>query len=225
MALDEGDGGLGGLDHILLLVAAGGDLGLGVHVAVVPLGDDFDGRVGHLFPDDDVRAHPDGQTHDEAEGDLPEELGFLGKPFLPLLEHLDIVVGETQGSAPQGAEQQQDHVDVGQVAEQQDAREDGQDDDDAAHRRGPFLLDLPLEAEVAHGFSDLVALEGADDPLARQEGEQHRRHHRHDGAEGQVMHQSHSGDVDPRRLEVSEQVVNHFRISLKVSVTISFSSK
>ena len=90
----------------------------------------------------------------------------------------------------------------------------------------PPLLELgPVEAQVAGDVADLVTLQDADDPLAHEHGEQDRRHSGHHGAEGQVMHQSHAGDVHPGPLEILEQMVNHYRISLKVSVTISFSSK
>ena len=236
VALDEGDGGLGGLHRILLLVAAGGDLRLRVHVQVGTSGDDFDGRVGHLLADDDVRAHPDGQAHEEAERHLPQELHLLGEAVVLLgvadavlrallVLDLEIVVGETQGAAPEGAHQQQDDVDARQVAEQQDAGQQAQDDDDAAHR-GNALLELgAVKAQVAGDVADLVALQDADDALAHEHREQHRRHRGHHRPEGQVVHQSHAGDVHPGLLEISEQMVNHYRISLKVSATISFSSK
>ena len=237
MPLDEGDGGLGGLDHVLLLVAAGGNLRFGVHVQVGTSGDDLDGGIGHLLADDDVRAHPHGQAHDESEGHLPQEFGLFGESVVLLgvpdavraddllVLQLEIVVGEAQGAAPEGAHEQQDDIDARQVAEEQDAGEEAQDDDDAAHGGDPLLELGPVEAQVAGNVADLVALQDADDPLAHEQGEQDRRHRGHHGPEGQVMHQSHAGDVHPGPFEILEQMVNHYRISLKVSVTISFSSK
>ena len=219
VVLDEGDGGLGALDHIFLYIAAAGDGGLCLERAL----DAF--LHFHLFADDDVRAGPHGEADDEAQDDLADELSLLAHAFLLVAEHLDVVVGEADGAAPERAHQQQDDVDVGEVAEQQHAAEDGQDDDDAAHRRGALLLDLVGQAEVADGLSDLFFLEQGDDALAGDHGHQHRRHRRHHGAEAQVVHQSQAGEVGSDGLQVLEQVVNHCRMSLKVSSTISFSSK
>ena len=146
MVLDERKGRLGTFDDILLHVPSRGDLGFRVDTEFAVFSDDLDGGIGHFFADDDVRTHPYGEAHDEAEDDLGDEFPFLGHAFLVVAEYLDIVIRKAEGSAPQGADQQEDDINVGQVAEQEGSREDGQDDDHPAHCRSPFLLNLSLKA-------------------------------------------------------------------------------
>ncbi len=162
MVLDEGDGGLGALDHVFVPVAA-----RFYDFFLFLFGD------GHLFPDDDVVAGPDGEPDDQAQQDLGKQLAVFAHSFLVVLEHFDIVVGEAQRSAPKGAEQEQEHIYIGEVAEEQHSRKDGQDDDDAAHGGGAFLLNLALQAQVADRFANLFALEQGNDFLAHEQGEQH----------------------------------------------------
>ena len=210
MVLDEGDGGLGALDHVFVPVAA-----RFYDFFLFLFGD------GHLFPDDDVVAGPDGEPDDQAQQDLGKQLAVFAHSFLVVLEHLDIVVGEAQRSAPKGAEQEQEHIYIGEVAEEQHGRKDGQDDDHAAHGGGAFFLNLALETQVADCLANLFAPEQGNDFLAHEQGEQHGGGAGQERPEGQIVHQALPGDVIC--FQQLEQVVYH-SVS-KTSFTISLSSK
>ncbi len=219
MVLHKGDGGLGALYHIFFHIPAAGDGGLRFQGVLNT------GVHGHFFTDHNVRAHPHGEAHQQAQEHLADKFAAFRHPFLVVFEHLNIVIGKAQSAAPEGAHHKQLHVDVGKVAEQQHTREDGHNDDDAAHRGGPFLLDLSFQAQVAHGLADLQQLQTTDDALPREHGYQHGRHRRQHGTERQVVHEADAGEIDTDGIQVSEQMINHWASSLKVSATISFSSK
>ena len=219
MVLHKGDGGLGALHHIFLYISAAGHGGFRLQPALHAL------LHFHLFTDHDVGAHPHGKAHDETQDNLADELPLLAHAFLAVLEHLDVIVGKAQGAAPEGAHQQKLHIDVTEVAEQEHAAQDGQDDDETAHGGGAFLLDLVGQTQVPHGFSNLLGPQPVNDFVACKQRYQHSRHGGRHGAEAQVVHQAHAGEVHSHFLQVLEQMVNHCSISLKVSFTISFSTK
>ncbi len=219
VALDKGDGGFGTLDHVFLYIAAAGDGGFRLQGALDAL------FYFHLFPHHNVGAHPYGDAHDEAQDNLAQELSFLAHALLVVAEYLDVVVGKAKGTAPEGAHQEKDYVDIGEIAEQEHAGEDGQDDNDAAHGGGALLLDLVGQAQVPDGFANLLPLQESDDALTGNHGDEHSRYRCHHGAEAQVVHQSYAGEIGSDGLQILKEMINHFRMSLKVSSTISFSSK
>ena len=107
---------------------------------------------------------PQNHTHP----DLPNDLETAGKSFLVLLEDLDVVVDEPNGSEPHGGENHELGVDVCEVREQQRRQEDRTEDDEAAHGGGALLVHLAFEAEVPHNLAHLLQLQALDDALAKQ---------------------------------------------------------
>ena len=217
--LHEGEGGLGAFHHIFLHISAAGDGGFRLQGALYAL------FHFHLLTDHDVGAHPHGEAHDEAQHHLARQFAFFRHAFLAVLEHLDVVVGKAQSAAPEGAHQQQLDIDVAEVAEQEHAAQDGEDDDEAAHRGGAFFLHLIRQAQVSHGFPDLLGPQPVDDLVAGKQGHQHGHHGRCHGPEAQVVHQAHAREIHSLAFQILEQVVYHGNISLKVSFTMSFSTK
>ena len=142
-----------------------------------------------------------------------------------MLEHLDVVVGEADGPAPERGHDEQQGVDAVEAADEQGGAQHGRDDDQAAHRGGAFLLHLAFETEVADVFADLFLAEQLDHLAAGEVGDQHTEHGGEHGAEGQEVEQSGTGDVDPQLLEPVKKVIQHDSRVLKVSSTISRSSK
>ena len=221
MVLHKGDGGLGAFHNVFLHISATCNRGLGFKGALHAF------LHFNFFTHHDVRAHPHGEANYESKHYLAKEFSFLTHAFLVVLEHLDVVVGKTKRTAPEGAHKKKDHVDVGEVAPEERAGEDGEDYDDASHGGGAFLLDLSFQAKVTDGFADLLFLEKADNLLSGYHGNQHCGNRRSHCAETQEVHKAHSGEVDPCAFKVFQKVVYHYYCmrSLKVSVTISFSSK
>ena len=80
-----------------------------------------------------------------------------------LAEDLDVVVCEAEQPEPHGADNHQPSVDVAEVAQQQYGHEYGDEDDESAHRGGPFFLHLTIESEVADVLADLFFAEQADE--------------------------------------------------------------
>ena len=109
---------------------------------------------------------------------------------------LAVVVEEADAAHPGGGHQHQDHVDVGQVAEQQAWDEDAEYYDEAAHGGGADLFHLPFEAEVAHHLADLHSLQAPDDAVAEDQGDEQGHGQRHAGAERHVVHEPQAGEVE-----------------------------
>ena len=170
----------------------------------------------------DVGADAYGKRYHEAQSELQDEFALLAHAFLIVLEDLDVVVREAYAAAPQGGDEQQYGIDAVQTADQQGGAHYGHDDDEAAHGGCAFLLRLALQSEVADVFTYLVLFEPADDLPAGEEADEHTDHQRQHCPERQVMHQSHTGEVYSKAFQPVYKVVEHW---LKISVTISFSSK
>ena len=154
-----------------------------------------EGDGGHELVGGDILADAHGERYQQAECELEHQLALLRKAFFIMLEYLYIIVGESYASAPYCGEDEQLDVDVAEVAYQQHAHQQGEDYNDAAHRRGALLLHLAGQAEVPYAFADLLALEPADDASACEEGYQHADDYCGHGPEGQEVHKPHSGEV------------------------------
>ena len=184
-----------------------------------------EGDRGHEPVRRDGRADADGEGDEQAQAELEDELAPLAHAFLVVLEHLDVVVGEADGAAPERGADEQQGVDAVKPADQQGGAQQRGDDDQAAHRGRALLLHLSFQAEVADLFADLRTLQLADDGAAGEEGDQHADHGREHGAEGEVVEQTCAGDVQAEVLQPFYKVVQHDSRVLKVSSTISRSSK
>ena len=141
-----------------------------------------------------VAADAYGQGHYETEAELEHEFSLLRKPFLVVLEHLDIVVGEAYSAAPDRRQDEQLDIDVAEVAYQQYGNQQRNQNDDSTHGRGALLLHLTRKAEVAYAFADLLALQPSDDAASCEKGDQHAQHDGGHGPEREVGHQPDSGE-------------------------------
>ena len=180
MGLDERKRSLGALYDILHLPSALADNGLAVHIHVLASLRQIMGAVGISFNADFlsydnvvVEAHR--QTDYTAQHYLQNELSSFAHAFLVVLEHLYIIIGETDSAAPYSGENQQLSIYVGQVAEKQGGHQDGKQDDDTAHSRGALLLHLTFESEIANRLANLLFLKPSDDSPSGEERYQHCR--------------------------------------------------
>src|SRR6185312_16781842 len=82
--------------------------------------------------------------------------------------------------------------DVARIAPEDRRQEHAEEDEGAAHRRRAALLEVRLRAVLPDDLADLLLLELADEPGREEEGEEHRRDGRGDGAEREVAE-----DVQP----------------------------
>ena len=167
VVLDERNGGLGALDHILHFPDAVLDKGFRIHIEGL-LRLDL-----NLLPHHYLVAEADGEAYYETQDYLENELHPLAHSFLVVSEYLDIVVRKAHSPAPEGGEKQELYVDAGQIAEQQHRHDNGEQNDDSAHRRRTLLLHLALEAEVADCLPDLLLLQPAYDSSSREKGYEH----------------------------------------------------
>ena len=144
----------------------------------------------------DLRAEPHRATDDQSEADLPDDLVPAAEPFLVLAKHLDVVVQETDQSEPDGRNDHQPRINVGQVAEQQRRDQNRNQDNNAAHRRRSAFLQLSFEAEVADLLADLAALQHADDPFAEDHADHQREDNAHRGPERQREEHARAGNIE-----------------------------
>ena len=219
MVFHKGNGGLCTLYNIFLHVSAAGDGSFRLQGALYAL------LYLHFLTHHNVRTHPNGKAHNKAKHYLAKELTLLTHPFLIVLEHLDVVIGKAKRAAPEGAHKKEDDVYICKVAPKEHTAQDGEDYDDPAHGGGAFLLDLALQAKVTDSLPDLLFLQETDNLLAGNHGNKNGRDGRRHGAEAKEVNESHSGEIRPQALKILNEVEDHCIISLKVSVTISFSSK
>ena len=101
------------------------------------------------------------------------ELAFHA--FFIVMSHLDVVVGKTESTAPDGGNDHEQHVNVVELAQQQARHQDGNDDDDTAHRGSTLLLQLALKPQVAHNLAHLHELKAVDDATAKYYGDEERQ--------------------------------------------------
>ena len=118
----------------------------------------FHGNVG-------VKGQHGGNYGTQA--DLTDYLKNAPKALLVFAKYLDVVVGESDGTHPNGREQQQLNVDVAQVGDQQNRNNNGCQNNESAHGRGAGLTELALETKVANAFTHLQLAQYLDKPTAK----------------------------------------------------------
>ena len=159
----------------------------------------FDGDVG-------VPNH--GGTENHPHPNLTDDLEASCQPFFVLLENLDVVVDEPNGPEPQGAEDHQLSVDVGQIRKQERGHKDGAKHDGASHGGGALRVHLAFQAEVAHNLSNLHQLQPLDDALAKQNAHRQRGHQAHARSDRDNAEQAGARQVVDLA-KVGEEVVEH----------------
>ena len=181
VALEEGDGGLRGLNLL------GGMHHL--HLSA---------RLLHLdvLADDHLWTEVEHQSHDEAQPHLPDNLELAVQPLLVALEYLDVVVGKAQRAQPHGGDEHQHHIYIAQSPQQQAGDEYRHDDDDPAHAWHAHLLHAEgVYLGIALRLGNLFALQQVDEPVAPDARDEQRQYHRHQRAERGVGKHSRPGEV------------------------------
>ena len=212
VVLQEGDGGLGGLDRLRAQDDPLRDAHLSPAVRIQV--DRFDGS-GHLLAHHDILREPHREPDDDAETHLPDDLEAPLESLLVVAENLDIVVQTADEAEPEGRHQHQQHVDVVQPAEEEHGHQHGQQDNDAAHRGGAAFLELAFETEIANLLADLLALQETDDRLAAVDDDQQRHDEGSHGTERNVLEHARTGEVVVL-IEVLENGVKHGNIQSEI---------
>ena len=192
MVFDEGNGGLRGLDFRGFL--DDGDVVLDVAC--------YDLVHRHR------RRETERQTDNQSERHLSGNLDPAVETVFVFAEGLDIIVRETECAHEQRGYEQQNHIDVGQFAEQQTRQQNGDNDNQSAHGRHTFLGDVErVEFLVALRLGDVVALHVIDEPIAEPDAGAEGNNARHDGAEGNVIEQARAGKMAVGGGEVIEEMI------------------
>ena len=145
------------------------------------------------------------REHDERDGDagrghrLPEELGARGEAEVAALDHLDVVVGESDGAEGERGTNGDPDEGIGRIGPEHRGQQDGDDDEDAAHggRAGFFLV--RLRAVFADVLADLEFAQLLDHVGADEHGDQQRRERGKDGAKREIAE-------DPEGVKEREQL-------------------
>ena len=159
-----------------------------------------------------------GDAYGQSQDNLSYNLVFAGHPLLVFPEDLDIIVRKAETAQPYQSDKQQLNVHVGQISEQQYCYENGAQDEYASHRGSAFLGQLSFQTQVPDLLSELLSLHVFYELLSETENQYDCRDARQDGAHGDVLHDSRTGEVQIP--EMFEQMVYH-----STSFIISLSSK
>ena len=162
----------------------------------------------------DILAHldrgrqPHGDSHQQPKTYLSDDLVFPLQAVLVVVFQFPVVVEEAYCSHPESGHKHEDHVDVGQIAEQQARHEDGKDDDHTSHCRGARFFHLPLQPEIPHHLAHLHPLQAVDYVASEYQGYQHREGEGGSGTERYVSHQMGSREVYP--VDILKQRIYHY---------------
>ena len=141
----------------------------------------------YILPDDGIGAEVEGKSYDEAYAELADNLKLAAKAVFLLAENLDIVIGKSEGSQPQGGGYHEEEIDIPKSTEEQHGDEDGDDDDYAAHGGHALLLDsVGVNLYVALSLRDVMAAHPLDEMLAKPCADNQGKDKCHQGAEGNV---------------------------------------
>ena len=128
----------------------------------------------------------------EDDADEQRDRDLRGQPDLSrhapavLLGELPVVVEKADEAVSDHDHDDEPDVADGQVGPEERGDRHGEDDQDAAHRRRPFLGKVGIRPVLPDGLADLELLELADQPGADDEADDERRDRRIDRPEGDV---------------------------------------
>src|SRR3990172_4750096 len=158
----------------------------------------------HLVLDPDV--HVDQRRRHSCEDDLAREFCLRAQALRILPDDLLEVVEEADCPISDGHENRDPYIGVREVRPEQGRDHDGDDDQEASHRRGSLLREVSIRPVPPDGLPDLVGAELADKPRPEDETQEERGDRGVDRAERDVPEH-----VEKRILHVQreEQVVQH----------------
>jgi len=145
----------------------------------------FFGPSRLLFLDDDIGAHPHHTPHDNPQAHLADHLEAPFETVLVFTKHLNVIIQKADQPQPDGRNDHQPDIHVGQVAEQQNRNQDRGQNNQSAHRRGSPFLELAFEPQVPHLFPDLVTLQEADNASSENHPDRQSQNHPHRSPERQ----------------------------------------
>ena len=181
VALEERNGGLCGLDFLCRVHH--------FHLSV---------RLFHLdvFADDHLRAEVEGQSYNQSQTYLADNLELAVQPLLVPLEYLDIVVGKAQRPQPYRRDEHQYHIDVAQASQQQAGEQCGKDDDDSSHTGyAHFLHAEGVDGSVALRLGNLFPLQQPDEAVAPYRRDEQRQDDGHQCPERRVGEHTCAGEI------------------------------
>ena len=151
------------------------------------------------------RAHEDGCQ------ELVDQLGARGQAQVAAMDHLQIIVGETDGAEGQGREHGDPDEAVGQVSPQQRGNQHADDDQHAAHGgRAGFLL-VGLWAVLANVLADLEFAQAMNDRRSDDQSDEQCGQAGEDGAKRQIAEDSERADVKDDKSFLIQQPIEQIR--------------
>ena len=142
-----------------------------------------------------VGTYAYGQCDYHSESELEQEFRPGAHAILIVLEHLDVVIGKPDGAAPQSGDYEEYRINAVQTAYKQGGTQQCHYYYDSSHRRGAFLLHLPLQTEIPYGLSYLLELEFRYNLFAGEICYKHAQDCCQYRPERQIVEQSRSRDV------------------------------
>ena len=129
---------------------------------------------------------------EEDDADEQRDCDLRGQPDLSrhppavLLGELPVVVEKADEAESEHHHDDEPDVADGQIGPEERGDRDGEDDQDAAHRRCPLFGEMGIRSVLADGLADLERLELADQPGADDETDDERGDRRIDRPKGDV---------------------------------------
>ena len=195
MVFYERDGRLGGVhrrigrlfgrDEIGIRLAYGEHLVRGGHLF----------RTGVVLLDTHRRVKIHDHTYNDTQHNLSHELGLFRNAVLVVFYALDVVIGETEGTEPQGGEDHQQDVNVVELVEQQHRYQQGYDDKDATHLGRVRLILLSGKAEVALLLATGLLPQDLNDGFTGQKRDEERHRQCAHRTERNIMEQPRTGEI------------------------------
>ena len=196
VVLDEGNSGLRAFDRLALV--------------------DYLGGLSHtlrldILANDGIRTQIQGKPYGQPHKSLPEEFPASGKALFVLLENLDVVVKESQGTEPYGGDNHDEEVNVAEAPEENDRNECGDNDDDSTHGGDAHLAQSEgVDAGIACRLTDMHTAHALDVFFAEPHGNDESEYECQQRAERNKAPHGRTGDAV--RLKESEKIVQHIQL-------------
>ena len=136
--------------------------------------------------------HSELRQHHQRDGNrgageaLPEELGARREAEAAPLDHLDVVVGKTDGAEGERGEDGNPDKGIGGIGPEHSGQQNGDADEHAAHGGRAGLLEVRLGAVFADELADLELAQLLNDVGADEKRDHQRRERGEGGAKGEI---------------------------------------
>ena len=150
----------------------------------------------HLLFDHDLRTKPHHQSDNDTKPHLADNLKTAIQSLFIFAKNFDVIIQEADQAKPHGRDDHQQHIDVGQISEQQDRNQDRSQNNDTTHGRGSTFLELSFQPQVTNLLTNLVALQHPDDPFTEDHPDDQCENNAHRSPKRQRKEHAHAGNIE-----------------------------